>query len=295
MAHKRANNTIRGNLVDRAFVVFNYILLTVVALIMLYPIWYVLMYSLSEPTKMVFNNYYIIPSGFTLETYKFMIAQPLILTGFKNSIFVTGAGTVLAVLMTFITAYPLAQNELKGKNVILKLIFFTMLFEGGMIPKYMVVRMMGLTDSLWSLIILGCIQVYYLLIMIRFIRGIPQGLIDAAQIDGCNDVGILFKIILPLSKAALASIALFYAVGSWNSYLGAIIYISDNTKMVLQVVLRTLFKTESLAEQSGLNMTSTPEHFRMTTIIITALPMLIIYPFIQKYFIKGVTIGALKG
>lgn len=285
-----------GRVTDRIFNIFNYTFLVITAILMLYPFWYVLMFSLSEPAKQAVNSYYLWPQGFTLETYKYMLKHELIYTGYKNSVIITGASTVFSVFMTFITAYPLAQSDLKGKDTILKLIFFTMLFDGGMIPTYMVVRSLGLTDKLLALIILGCINVYYLLIMIKFIKGIPSSLMESARIDGCTDIGILFKIILPLSKAALASIALFYAVGNWNAFLGPIIYISDPKKMVLPVVIRTLFKTESMAQETNVDMyISTPEHFRMATIIITVLPMVMVYPFIQKYFMKGVTIGALKG
>jgi putative aldouronate transport system permease protein len=224
-----------------------------------------------------------------------MLQNELIYMGYKNTIFVTFTGTLFALLFTLITAYPLSIGKLKGKGIILKIIFFTMLFEGGLIPKYLVVRSLGLIDSLWVLVILGSINVFNMLIMMKFLKGIPISLIESAKIDGYNDIAILFKIVVPLSGAMLSSIGLFYAVASWNSFLGAIIYISDRNKMVLQVVLRTLFMTDSLAEEAGVSTRiSTPEHFRMATIIITLLPVLMIYPFIQKYFMKGVQLGSVK-
>jgi len=285
-----------GGIVDKGFNVFNHVFFVMVSIIMLYPFWYVLMFSISDPSKSALNSYYLLPQGFTLDTYRYMLKQTLIYTGYKNTIFVTVVGTAFSLFMTFITAYPLSQGKLKGKNIILKFIFFTMLFDGGMIPTYIVVRGLGLTNSLWSLIILGCINVFYLLIMIKFFKGIPSSLIESAKIDGYNDIGILFKIVLPLSGAALSSIALFYAVGHWNAFLGPIIYINDNDKMVLQVVLRSLFKQDTLGNETNISMQiSSPEHFRMATIIITILPIVMAYPFIQKYFVKGVTLGSVKG
>lgn len=286
---------INNSILSKTFDLLNHIFLVLIALIMLYPFWYVLMFSLSDPAVSAINSYYILPRGFTLATYRYMLQNELIYMGYKNTIFVTFTGTLFALLFTLITAYPLSIGKLKGKGIILKIIFFTMLFEGGLIPKYLVVRSLGLIDSLWVLVILGSINVFNMLIMMKFLKGIPISLIESAKIDGYNDIAILFKIVVPLSGAMLSSIGLFYAVASWNSFLGAIIYISDRNKMVLQVVLRTLFMTDSLAEEAGVSTRiSTPEHFRMATIIITLLPVLMIYPFIQKYFMKGVQLGSVK-
>lgn len=284
-----------GGVLSRSFDTINYFLLGITAVIMLYPFWYVLMFSLSEPSKTALNSYYLWPQGFSLESYKYMISYELIYTGFKNSVFVTVLGMILALLVTLLTAYPLAIGDLKGKNTILKIIFFTMLFSGGMIPKYLVVRSVGLLNSLWALIILGSLNVYYLLIMMKFLRGMPISLIESAKIDGYNDIAILFKIVVPLSGAMLSSIALFYAVATWNSYLGALIYITDRSKMVLQVAVRTLFMSNLLEEAGIESAISTPEHFRMAAIVITIFPVLLIYPYIQRYFIKGVQLGSIKG
>lgn len=287
--------TREGNILSRSFDTINHIILVIIAVIMIYPFWYVLMFSLSDPSKVALNCYYLWPQGFSLESYKYMFSNELIYTGYKNTIIITVLGSALAVVLTLLTAYPLAIANLKGKNMILKIIFFTMLFEGGMVPKYLVVRALGLVDSLWSLIILGSINVYYLLIMMKFLRGIPSSLIESAKIDGYNDIAILFKIVVPLSGAMLSSIALFYAVATWNSYLGALIYISDRKKMVLQVVIRSLFMSNLLEEAGMESQISTPEHFRMSAIIITILPIILVYPYIQKYFIKGVQLGSVKG
>jgi putative aldouronate transport system permease protein len=281
---------------SRVFNVINYSFMILLAAIMLYPLWYVLMYSLSEPQRYSVNSYYLIPNGFNIAVYKHIIVQPLIIKGFKNSVFVTVVGTSVSLLMTSTTAYPLSRAVLFGKKFFFNMILFTMLFSGGLIPTYLVVRSLGLLDSLWALILPSSINVFNMLVMMKFFKNIPDSLIESAKIDGYNDIYILYKIVLPLSKAVFASIGLFSAVGLWNTYLPCLIYIIDTDKRVLQVILRGMLQEESLAAQTGaLDQIVTPQNMKMAVIIVTMLPILCVYPFLQKHFTKGVLIGSIKG
>ncbi len=280
----------------RIYTYILYIFFIVLGLLMLYPLWYVLMFSLSDPERISLNNYYLVPDGFTLTTYKYVIQQPFISIGYKNSVFVTVVGTFLGLLLTVTTAYPLSREYLTGRKLFFGMMVFTMLFGGGLIPTYLIVRWAGLVNSLWALIIPSSIIVYYMLIMIKFFKGIPVSLIESAKIDGYDDISILFKIVLPLSGAVLASIGLFYAVTHWNAYLSATIYITDREKRVLQVVIRSMLKEESLAAEVGVTgLNVTPQTMKMAAIIITLLPILCVYPYLQKYFMKGVLLGSVKG
>ncbi len=267
---------------DNFFRFFIYAFFIFLAVLMLYPLWYVLMFSLSEPGKVSLNNYYLISDGFSLESYLIVMKYPPVLTGFKNSAFVTGVGTLVCLLMTVITAYPLSREHLMGKKFYFGMMMFTMLFTG------------GLVDSLWALIIPSAINVYYVLVMIKFFKSIPISLIESAKIDGYNDISILFRVVLPLSKASLASIGLFYAVIKWNVYVGAVMYITNAEKRVLQVIVRGMLMEDLQAEAMG-GGDSTPQSMRMAAIVASLLPILCVYPFLQKYFMKGVTLGAVKG
>lgn len=278
------------------FDVLNYTLFVAIGAAMVYPLWYVLMFSLSDPTTPAFSSLYLLPQGFSTVAYRYILGQERIYAGFRNSLFVTVVGTVFNLFFTAITAYPLSRRELAGKRIVFGLIFFTMLFGGGMIPTYLVVRAFGLVGSLWSLIIPGLISVFNLLVMIKFFAAIPESLIESARIDGYNDVQIVFRIVLPLSAATLAAIGLFYAVRHWNEFFDAIIYINDRDKTVLQVILRGMFQEEGLGRETNVRLQiATPEHFRMATIIIVMVPILCVYPFLQRHFMKGVLVGAVKG
>jgi putative aldouronate transport system permease protein len=248
---------------------------------------------------MALSGYYLVPKGFTLNTYAYVLQQSFVRIGFRNSIFVTVVGTIISLFLTAITAYPLSREKLLGRKIVFGFMLFTMLFRGGIIPTYIVVRGVGMIDSLWALIIPQAISVFYMLIMIKFFKQIPQSLIDAARIDGYNDAQILFKIVIPVSTAVLATVALFYAVRRWNEYLPGVIYINSREKRVLQVVLRGMLQEamgrDSLATLGEAGETLTPQTMRMASIIVTLLPILFVYPYLQKYFIKGVMLGAVKG
>ena len=247
-----------------------------------------------------FENYFAWfvpgPKGFYIGAYKHIISYQSIIIGFKNSLIVTIAGTFLSLLLTGLTAYPLSREVLVGKKYIFGMMFFTMLFSGGMIPTFLVVRALGMVDTLWALFVPTSISVYNMLIMIKFFKGIPVSLIESAKIDGYNDLAIFVKIVLPLSKAVFASIGLFSAVGYWNLYLPSLIYITDTQKRVMQVVLQNMLLGERLIKELGLiKEYETPQNMKFAAVIVTIFPILCVYPFLQKHFVKGVLIGSIKG
>ncbi|OAS14382.1 carbohydrate ABC transporter permease [Paenibacillus oryzisoli] len=265
-------------------------------LIMLYPFWYVLMFSLSDPTHASVNKLNLYPEHFSLSTYKYVLSQKFLYVGFRNTLIVTIIGTLISMVLTIGCAYPLAKSSLRWRSPIFSIIFFTMLFHGGLIPTYLVIKQLHLVDTLWALMLPSAVSVYNMLIMIKFFKGIPTELIESAKMDGANDLFILLRIILPLSGAVNATIGLIYAVARWNEYLPGIIYIHDQKKRVLQVVLNGMLKEESLANQPGLSdMASSPESIKMAAVVVSMVPILLVYPYLQKYFVKGMLIGSVKG
>jgi len=279
------------------FPVINYAFFIILSLTMIYPLWYVLMFSLSDPNIAVFNNYYLLPvGGPSFMTYAALFKQPMLMRSLGNTIFIAGAGTFIKLLFTSLTAYPLSKTNLPGKNIIFSMIVFTMIFDGGMIPTYLVVRYLGLIDHLWALIIPGAIVVYYLMIMVKFFKGIPESLIESAKIDGYNDIGIFIKVVIPLSKAVFGAVGLFCAVQLWNTYFNGVLYINDTNKKVLQVMIRSLLYEEVMAGDSGTGrVITTQQNMKMATVIFSLIPILMVYPFLQKYFVKGIMIGSVKG
>ena len=277
------------------FTVLNYLLFIVIGIIMVYPFWYVVMYSFSDPTQSSLSSLYLLPQGFTLESYKYAFSKKILFTGFFNSVFLTVVGTCVNMLLTICLAYPLSRDKLPGKKYFSAFVVFPMLFNGGMIPTYLVIKQFGLMDSLWSLIASLAINVYNLLILSKFFKSIPESLIEAAKIDGCGDVMTLVKIILPLSKASLATISLFYAVQHWNEFLRATIYINTDSKWPLQVVLRNIIDMVANDLNRGGEVFMNPENFKMATIVITVFPIICVYPFLQKHFTQGVMMGSVKG
>lgn len=277
------------------FSVFNYTFFVILGLVMLYPFWYVVMYSVSDPSRTSLSDLYLIPNGLSFETYKFALQKSTLLTGFRNTVFLAVAGTGLDMAFSILLAYPLSQEEFPGKKYVHAFIIFPMLFGGGMIPTYLVIKQLGLIDSLWSLVFVSLVNVYNLLILCKFFKGIPQSLIEAARIDGCGELRILTRIVLPLSKAALATISLFYAVQHWNGFLEATIYINTDSRWPLQVVLRNIIQMVSADLSGGETLFMNPENFKMAAIVITVLPIICVYPFLQKHFTQGVMLGAVKG
>jgi putative aldouronate transport system permease protein len=240
------------------------------------------------------------PVGFQTQSYKSFLQDTNFYRSFLNTVYVTFLGTTINLVMTTITAYPLSKRGFRGGSLIMKFIIFTMLFSGGTIPSYLLIKNLNLIDSFWALMLPGAINTFNLIIMKTFFAGIPKELEEAATIDGCNELQILLRIYVPLSLTVMATLGLFYAVNHWNSYMNALIYINDVKKFTLQVKLKQLLVDDQFAQTSGLSGNDDQnrviqESLKAAIIVISTIPMLVVYPFLQKYFVKGVMIGAVKG
>jgi putative aldouronate transport system permease protein len=280
---------------DKIFDAFNWIFLIFLAVITLYPFWDSLVISLVPIQEYINTSIHIWPKNLQFDAYVYMFNMPMLWNSYANAIFVTVIGTVVNMFMTIMTAYVLSKKHLRGRNLTMMLIIFTMLFTGGMIPNYIIINNLGMLNSLWSLIFPTAINTFFMIILMNFFFSVPEGLEESAKIDGCNDFGILFRIVIPLSMPAIATITLFYAVARWNEYFYAVLYISDQSKWVLQVFLRAmLFENEAAAQSGGDSPNLLGEPIKMATIMISTIPVLLIYPFFQKHFAKGVTLGGVK-
>jgi len=287
----------KTGLSEKIFDCLNVVFFIALAVLMFYPLWYVIMYSFSDPNIITFGNMYLKPTGFTLATYRNIMRQRTIYTGTQNSIFITFFGTLINLAVLYLTAYPLSRDNLTGRKPIFAYFIFTMLFSGGMIPTYLVVRQFNMIDTLWALIIPNALSIYYMLILIKFFKSIPESLFESAKLDGASELYIVFKIVLPLSLASLASIGLFCAVGHWNSYLSAMIYLNHVERFPLQYILfGMLSRSFNPGDMGGINeIRVTPESIKMAAVVISLVPILLVYPFIQKYFMSGVMLGSVKG
>lgn len=272
-----------------------------IVLIVLIPLIFVLAASFSDPDLVLRGKVLLIPKGFTTKAYTMVFENEDIWRGFRNSCFYTVAGTLISVVLTILAAYPLSRKELPGRNLFMMLILFTMYFSGGMIPTYLLVKDLGMYNSVWALLIPAAISTYNLIVAKTFFENnIPGELYESARLDGCGNISMLHRIVLPLSKAIIAVLVLYYAVGIWNAYFDALIYVRDTSLHPLQIVLRNILLLGQ-TEQMGTNDVGMAEKIKMaeavkySAIVVSSIPMLIIYPFVQKYFVKGVMIGAVKG
>jgi putative aldouronate transport system permease protein len=291
---------IKRTLGERAFDITNIILMTGLSVVTIYPFLYVLFASLSDPAWVVQVRGLIwFPHGINLEAYKLVFANPSILTGYANTLFYVVVGTALNILMTSLGAYALSRQSVMWKNPIMFLIVFTMFFSGGLIPTYLLINNIGLLDSRWALIIPSAMSAYNLIIMRTSFQGIPVSLEESAKLDGANDFTILFRIVLPLSMPVVAVMILFYGVGHWNSWFPALIYLRTRDLYPLQLILREILITNStdsmMTGVGGGDKMPIGETIKYATIIVATIPILLLYPFLQKYFVKGVMIGAIKG
>lgn len=286
---------------DLAFDVLVNLLGACIVLIVLIPLLFVLAASFSDPDQVLRGNVFLIPKGFTVKAYTMVFENEDIWMGFRNSVFYTAAGTLISVVLTILAAYPLSRRQLPGRNVFMLLILFTMYFSGGMIPTYLLVKDLRLYNTVWALLIPAAISTYNLIVAKTFFENsIPGELYESARLDGCGNVSMLYRIVLPLSKAILAVLVLYYAVGIWNAYFDALIYVRDTSMHPLQIVLRNILLLGQ-TEQMGTNDVGMAEKIKMaeavkySAIVVSSVPMLLIYPFVQKHFVKGVMIGAVKG
>lgn len=293
----------RERIGDRGFYAVNDTILLVALLVVLYPLIYIFSASFSSPQAVTAGQVRLWPVDFSLAGYEAVFRHHLIMSGYANTIFYTATGTLLNVTMTIMAAYPLSRPDLQGRGVIIFLFSFTMLFSGGLIPMYVLMRNLGLLNNRLAIILPPAIGIWNLIIARTFFQQtIPRELHEAAVMDGCSDFVFLFKIVLPLSKAIIAVLVLFYGVMHWNSFFNAFIYLDDAEKYPLQLVLREILV---LREMTGDMMNTDPELqeqmlglanlLRYSLIIVASLPVWIVYPFVQKQFVKGVMIGSLKG
>jgi putative aldouronate transport system permease protein len=273
------------------------IMLGFAALIIL-PFMNLVAISVSDEFAIMRNEVTLFPVGFSLASYNKVIRTSSIMRAYTNTLFVASIGCFLSLIFSSLAAYPLAFTEFVGKKLYNAMILITLWFSGGMIPSFIVMSKLGLVDSLWSLIFTSLISAYNVLILRSFFAGIPISLVESARIDGANNFYILYRVIIPLSKAALATIALWVVVAHWNDYMMPLIYLRDFKKFTLQLVLRDIVLTSessSLLEIMEGNRTALPEQLKNAVIVVAMIPVLCIYPFVQKYFVKGVMLGSVKG
>lgn len=297
-----ANAATRDRGVDRVFNFTNYIILFIFLASVAYPLIYVLSASISSPRAVINGEMWLWPVDVTFDGYKAVFNNPRIVTGFQNSLVYTVAGTFVSVVLTILAAYPLSRKDLAGKNVIMFMFMFTMLFGGGIIPSYLTVRAVGMLDTRWALIIPTALSVWNMIITRTFFQStIPDELLEAAQLDGSSDFRFVWDNVIPLSGPIIAVNALFYAVAQWNTYFNALIYLTSQDLFPLQLILREILvqnqidfdkinDIEELMRRQDLR-----DLLKYSLIVVASVPVLIIYPFVQKHFVRGVMIGSLKG
>jgi putative aldouronate transport system permease protein len=274
------------------------LLLVFVLIIILIPLWYVVIVSLTPLKVNMLQgfNLFLPPNQWSLEAYKQLLGQGAFLQALMNSCIITVSGVIVNMVLTTLTAYALTFKDLPGRNIFLSLIIFTFLFNAGLIPTYLMVQDLNLLNTYAAVILPGAISVYNLLVVKTFFQNLPSSLREAAIVDGANELQVLWHVILPLSKPILLTIGLFYAVGHWNEYFLPVVYLSDTSLQPLPVLLRNILTAASMNDYVGQNaLSSTPQDaLKMAAVILTLLPMLVIYPWIQRYFTKGVLIGSIK-
>ncbi len=287
---------------DRAFTIFNYIVLTLFLIAVAYPLIYVFSASMSDPRSVISGKMWLWPVDITFDGYRAVFRNSRIVTGFQNSLFYTVAGTFISVTLTILAAYPLSRKDLAGRNFIMFLFVFTLLFGGGLIPTYLVVREVGMLNTRWALIIPAALSVYNMIITRTFFQStIPDELLEAAQLDGCSDFRFVKDVVIPLSGPIIAVNALFYAVGQWNQYFNALIYLTNPSLFPLQLILREILVQNQVdfSQISDVNQLMARQQLqdllKYSLIVVASAPVLIIYPFVQKHFVRGVLIGSLKG
>ncbi|GAA4850950.1 carbohydrate ABC transporter permease [Paenibacillus vulneris] len=286
---------------SRLFDTVNVTVLVLFALVTFIPFIYIIAGSFETQKELLERGFILFPTEFTLSSYEYIFSTGTLLKSLGITVYITLAGTLINIFMTCLMAYPLARKDLDYRTPIQMAVIFTMLFSGGMIPTFLVVKQLGMIDTYWSLLIPGAISAFNLIILRNFFQQLPDGLEESAKIDGCNDLGILFRIVIPLSLPAIATFSLFYAVGHWNTFFSAVLYINDAAKWPIQVLLRQIV---IMADGGGLgDSTSLASDFvqppeqsiKMAVIVVSTLPILLVYPFLQKHFAKGVLLGSVKG
>lgn len=285
---------------DLIFDICNYSILGIVGLIVIYPLYFVVIASFSDPVAINNGQLTFFPIGFNLEGYKKIFEDTKIWTAYSNTIFYTVVGTSISLVMTMMIAYPLSRKNFSGSKLLMLFIMFTMYFQGGMIPTYLLVKSLNLYNTPWVMVLLPAINVFNVIIATTNIKNnIPEELYEAASIDGCNHIGFFFKIVMPLSKSVLALLVLYYGVAHWNEFMNGLIYLKDQSLQPLQLVLRNILlqnQASSLGDiDSIMEQQKAAELMKYGLIIVSTLPVLVVYPFVQKYFAKGAMVGSVKG
>lgn len=304
MTVKQTNKIRKNSTADMVYIVITEVILWFMLVIILIPLVYIVSSSFSSPEAVGNGWVYLWPVDFSLKGYAAVFTTEKVWIGFRNSIFYTVVGTVINIVVTMLAAYPLSRRDLKGRGVVTAIFTFTMLFSGGMIPTYLLVRDLRMINTVWAMLIPGAMSVYNVIIARTYIQSsIPFDLYESASLDGCTDDRYLISVVLPLAKPIIAVLVLWYAVGHWNQYFNAMIYLRDSNLLPLQIVLRNFLIVEDMNDSSLATM-SMEEYmdklylknlYQYSLIVIASAPVMMLYPFIQKHFVKGIMLGSLKG
>jgi putative aldouronate transport system permease protein len=282
----------------RIFDAINVIVLVALAAVTLLPFVYVAAGSLASEYEITSRPFFLWPREIVTDSYRYIFSTNTFVRSLIVTVGVTAVGMVIQVLLTFVMAYPLSKRHLPGRNIVLSLVIFTMVFGGGMIPTYLIVRELGLLNTYWALILPLAISPFYLVIVKNFFQELPEELQEAAMIDGCTELGVFWRIVMPLSKPIMATMALFYAVAIWNDFMSPLLYIDDSAKWTLQMFVRQVTISSDMANTLGQldpNYTPPEQGLKFSVIVVATVPILLFYPFLQKHFAKGMLIGSVKG
>nr|WP_270885080.1 carbohydrate ABC transporter permease [Paenibacillus aestuarii] len=276
----------------------NYSLLAIISIACMFPFIYVFSVSFTDPAVYVPLKFYLFPEKWSLAAYKYILSTNSFLNALKSTVYVTAIGTVLSIITSFTFAYVLTKKHVPGRKLMLGGVVFTLVFNAGILPNYLLMKDMNLLNSHWSLILSGLTNAWSLLVIKGFLDSLPPELEDAARIDGCSDIGVFWRIVIPLSMPAIAAFVLFFAVSYWNTYFNALVYLSDAKKWTLQVLVKSLVidsDSNGVGAGGSDDRVLPQETIRMASIVLAMLPILIVYPFLQKHFAKGVMLGSVKG
>src|SRR5690606_6271188 len=285
---------------ERFFDIFTYLFLILFALATVLPFVYIIAGSFATEAELAERSFFIFPRDISLSAYEYIFSSSTLFRSMGVSIYITIVGTITNLFFTLTMAYALARKDLMGRNIVMNMVIFSMLFSGGMIPGYLVVKELGLVNTYAAVILPGAISAFNLIVIRNFFQNLPAGLEESARIDGCNDIGVLWRIVIPLSMPIIATFGLFYAVGHWNNFFSALLYLNDHNKWPLQVMLREIVMLSQLAIGDLNNVdpefVEPPDQsVKMAVIIVGTIPILLVYPFLQKHFAKGALLGSIKG
>jgi len=298
---RKTKSKMKDTFNDRIFNVVNFLFASIILVAVLYPIIYVVSSSLSSPQAVIAGQVRLWPVGFSLEGYRSVFRHSQVVTGYLNSFWYMGVGTSINIFLTVLAAYPLSRKDFHDRNKFMLVFAFTMLFSGGMIPTFLLVRDLGMLDTRWALVIPGGFSVFNIIVVRTFFQNtIPDELLESAQMDGCTDFTFVLKVVLPLSGPIIAVQVLLYALGHWNAFFGALIYLRSSDLFPLQLVLRNILLLGQV-EEGAIDLQAEAEHawlvalMRYSLIVVASLPFMLLYPFVQKFFVKGMLVGAIKG